>query len=238
MAESLTELARALAADPAVTLRISTITALESTGSRRAQTELTGSTWISRDAGTSLTVGDRCWILQQGNVSFIGGRLVGGSSQPVGSIINFASATTVPPGWLACNGQAVSRTDYARLFAVCGTTYGSGDGSTTFNIPNLNDRTVVGPGGRSVGASGGAATVSLSVANMPAHNHNSSGGHSHSIVGTGTTTVASGSGATVTNSTTGNTGGTGTHTHDTVGSGTAHENMPPFLVLPYIIRAL
>jgi microcystin-dependent protein len=237
VADLLTELADRLSSDPATTLRISAITALESTGSLRAQTEFTGNAWISRDADAALSVGDRVWLLQQGNVTLIGGRLTGGSGQPVGSIVNYAG-TSAPAGWLLCDGSAVSRTDYARLFDALGTTYGAGNGSTTFNLPNLADRVPVGPGSRSVGTTGGASTVALSVANMPAHNHNSSGGHSHTVVGTGTATVQSGSGATVSNGTSGNTSGSGTHTHDTIGSGTAHENMPPFLVLPYIIRAL
>ena len=57
---------------------------------------------------------------------------------PVGTIIPF-SGNTVPTGYLTCNGAAVSRTTYADLFAVIGTTYGSGNGSTTFNLPNLNN---------------------------------------------------------------------------------------------------
>ena len=55
-------------------------------------------------------------------------------------MIAFFHATTPPDGWLPCNGQNVSRTTYANLFAVIGTTYGSGDGSTTFTLPNLHHR--------------------------------------------------------------------------------------------------
>ena len=55
-------------------------------------------------------------------------------------MIAFFHATTPPEGWLPCNGQKVSRTTYANLFAVIGTTYGSGDGSTTFTLPNLHHR--------------------------------------------------------------------------------------------------
>lgn len=61
----------------------------------------------------------------------------------VGAIVAFAGSTS-PTGWLLCDGSAVSRTDYAALFAVIGTTYGSGDGSTTFNVPNLVDKFVEG----------------------------------------------------------------------------------------------
>jgi microcystin-dependent protein len=64
---------------------------------------------------------------------------------PVGSIISFGG-NIIPSGWLACSGQAISRTDYAELFAVIGTTFGSGNGSTTFNLPNLRDKAVMGAG--------------------------------------------------------------------------------------------
>ena len=63
----------------------------------------------------------------------------GGAGVPTGAIM-FFHATTPPDGWLPCNGQNVSRTTYANLFSVIGTTYGSGDGSTTFTLPNLHHR--------------------------------------------------------------------------------------------------
>ncbi|HIT95575.1 MAG TPA: tail fiber protein [Candidatus Aphodousia faecavium] len=59
-------------------------------------------------------------------------------------MFGFFHATDVPEGWLLCNGATVSRTTYARLFAKIGTKYGSGNGSTTFNLPNLNDRVLQG----------------------------------------------------------------------------------------------
>lgn len=62
---------------------------------------------------------------------------------PVGCVIPFAGAAA-PTGWLLCQGQAVSRTTYAQLFSVIGTTYGSGDGSTTFNLPDMRGRVAVG----------------------------------------------------------------------------------------------
>ena len=62
---------------------------------------------------------------------------------PTGSVLAFAGSTS-PAGWLLCDGSAVSRTDYAALFAVIGTTYGTGDGSTTFNLPNLVDKFIQG----------------------------------------------------------------------------------------------
>lgn len=68
---------------------------------------------------------------------------IGNGELPVGTIQMFAG-NTIPAGWLLCDGSAVSRTNYAKLFAAIGTTYGAGDGSTTFALPNLIDRVVQG----------------------------------------------------------------------------------------------
>ena len=65
------------------------------------------------------------------------------TAAPTGVVQAFAGSTT-PQGWLLCDGSAVSRTDYAALFAVIGTTYGAGNGSTTFNLPNLVDKFIEG----------------------------------------------------------------------------------------------
>lgn len=74
---------------------------------------------------------------------------------PAGSVVCFAASGSTPTGWLLCDGTAVSRTTYADLFAVAGTTYGSGDGSTTFNLPDLRGKTAIGAGqGYGVGLSG------------------------------------------------------------------------------------
>lgn len=62
---------------------------------------------------------------------------------PTGTMLPFAGKT-VPAGFLLCNGAAISRKTYARLFSVLGTTWGAGDGSTTFNLPNVNDRCLEG----------------------------------------------------------------------------------------------
>ena len=71
---------------------------------------------------------------------------------PAGVIIPFAG-TSVPTGYLLCNGVAVSRTNYANLFAAIGTLYGAGDGSTTFNLPDARDRVLQGASGtHSVGS--------------------------------------------------------------------------------------
>ena len=82
--------------------------------------------------------------------------------------------SSAPTGFLMCNGQAVSRTTYAALFAVIGTTYGGGNGSTTFNVPDLRGRTVIGSNSsHALGSTGGAETVKLTKneSALPAHAH-------------------------------------------------------------------
>lgn len=93
-------------------------------------------------------------------------------SIPIGSVTAYTGASA-PTGWLVCDGSAISRTTYAGLFAVCGTTYGAGDGSTTFNVPNMVDRFVKGAGtGVARGTVGGSNTISST--QMPSHAHTGS----------------------------------------------------------------
>ena len=66
-------------------------------------------------------------------------------AMPVGAILDYAG-TTPPSGWMVADGRLISRVTYSDLFAVLGTTWGSGDGSTTFALPSLNGRSTVGPG--------------------------------------------------------------------------------------------
>ena len=98
---------------------------------------------------------------------------------PSGTVVMHA-APTPPPGWLSCDGSAVSRAVYPGLFSSIGTTYGVGDGSTTFNLPNLRGRVAVGFGGSydTMGATGGAETVTLTADQMPVHTHTQNP-HSH-----------------------------------------------------------
>lgn len=87
--------------------------------------------------------------------------------------------------WLECNGQAVNRATYPNLFAAIGTTYGAGNGTTTFNVPDWRDYIIsgAGPGGsRAIGGTGGSDTTSLVTANLPSHNHGiNDPGHSHGV---------------------------------------------------------
>ena len=86
--------------------------------------------------------------------------------------IQIYSGTSVPTGYLECNGQAVSRTTYSELYKVIGTKYGSGDGSTTFNLPNLSGRIAIGSNSSyTIGSKGGEYTHELKIAEMPSHTH-------------------------------------------------------------------
>jgi microcystin-dependent protein len=98
----------------------------------------------------------------------------------IGGIIQFAGSV-VPNGYLLCDGAAVSRTDYADLFSVIGTTYGNGDNSTTFNLPNLSGKVAMGNGGgRSLGNTGGEESHLLISSEMPSHSHVAPS-HTHGI---------------------------------------------------------
>jgi microcystin-dependent protein len=111
---------------------------------------------------------------------------------PTGALTPYAG-TSAPGGWLLCDGAAVSRTTYAALFAVVGVAYGAGNGSTTFNLPDLRGRV---PTGRDtgqtefdvLGETGGQKSVTLTEAQLPSHGHSagtlatsSSGAHTHDI---------------------------------------------------------
>jgi microcystin-dependent protein len=108
----------------------------------------------------------------------------GGRIFPAGMIIMYgAPSGSLPTGWLLCNGQAVSRATYSELFSAVGTAYGSGDGSSTFNLPSLTSRFPRGSSTTTPGATGGSDTVTLSSGNLPAHTHTMN--HDHGAITSG-----------------------------------------------------
>jgi len=210
-----------------------------------------GNTFVRKDGTTTMT-----GIFNAGNfrVSNVAAPTTGtdatnktyvdaqlGSAAPSGLVCAFGGAVA-PTGWLLCNGAAVSRTTYAPLFTAIGTTYGAGDGTTTFNVPNLLGRVIIGAGtGAGGGASGagvvtggaalsartvgqwfGEETHTLTLAETPAHTHTLPSGCGG---GGGTTSVEC-----VFN------GIPGTWTTTSQGGGSAHNIVQPGLVLSYIIK--
>lgn len=167
-----------------------------------------------------------------------------GVSIPSGLIFPFGGASTaIPAGYLLCDGTAVSRTTYASLFTAIGTNHGTGDGSTTFNLPNFVGKTIVGYDGsqtefNAIAKTGGAKTVALVTAEMPSHNHGvNDPGHSHNsnasqIVSAANIQSGSGYGAVTPNTSTNTTGITIQNT----GSGSAHNNLQPYNTVHYIIK--
>lgn len=188
----------------------------------------------------------------------------GGSSLPVGAGCDYFG-TTPPEGFLFADGSAISRTTYADLFAVIGTTYGAGDGSTTFNLPDKREAVTIMKGTTytTLGQSAGANSKAITKENIPnytlysaSHTHTFTGtaaSHSHTINARGGYGDATGKWVSPSSTQnqanwTLNTGsasltpkGTNSGTTITVtsgGSGTAFNVMQKSLVCNYIIKAL
>lgn len=156
---------------------------------------------------------------------------------PSGGLMMWPTASA-PSGWLLCNGSAVSRTTYAALFAIIGTTFGVGDGSTTFNLPNYTNRGPVGAGGLyALGATGGnkdAVVVShthTATVTDPGHNHQTGTATRDQTFTGSQATLVSGSGTATTTSTTGISVGISTS-----GSSGTDANMQPYLAINFIIK--
>lgn len=137
-------------------------------------------------------------------------------------VIKMFGGSSAPTGYLMCNGDAVNRTTYADLFAVIGTSFGSGDGSTTFNVPDMRGRAPIGVGtgtgltARAMGATVGAETHTLTEAEMPAHTHSLGVNAAGSGIESG--------------------GEFGTGSSGSTGGGGAHNNMQPSLAVNFIIK--
>jgi len=161
-----------------------------------------------------------------------------------GMVIPFAGSSA-PTGFLLCGGQAVSRSTYATLFGIIGTTYGVGDGSSTFNLPDLQGRVVAGKddmsgssanrltdqtgglNGDTLGDTGGSETHTLTTAQLPAHSHSSV---VRSVSFSSSASYGDGSQGAVSSMTV-NSGST-----NSTGSGSAHNNVQPTIILNYIIK--
>jgi len=162
-----------------------------------------------------------------------------GGGTDVTGVIKMCALAAAPDGWLLCNGAAVSRTTYGDLFAAIASTYGAGDASTTFNVPDMRGRIPVGVGtGAGGGAAGtglpsggsaltavargswwGAETHTLSVAELATHSHTIN--NTESAAAGGVKRVLSGDPDVSTN---------------TAGSGSAHNNLAPSMGVNFIIK--
>lgn len=185
---------------------------------------------------------------------------------PVGAMLEF-TGPSAPSGFVFPVGQAVSRTTYATYFAMVGTTYGAGDGSTTFNVPDLRGRVTAGVDnmggvaagrigsvvtdsgtivGATLGSVGGSSTHALTTSEIPSHTHtgttSSNGAHTHTFGDN-----AAG-GSFINGAATGNTNAaystasSGAHTHtftsDATGGGAAHSMLQPTMMVNKILRII
>jgi len=176
--------------------------------------------------------------------NFNGSNLTNIQGVNTGIVVPWGTAS-VPSGFLACDGSAVSRTTYSALFAVVGTTYGVGDGSTTFNVPNLAGRTVISKSNNQSLASTGGANCITPTGNISGATGNTTltvnqiPSHSHTL----TTPMCGGNMIGAQNNSgnlvnTGNTGGGQAHSHNLSANfvGSAGSSLPPYLILQYIIK--
>ena len=149
---------------------------------------------------------------------------------PAGVVV--ASAGSLSVGWLECNGQAVNRTTYATLFSAISTTYGVGDGSTTFNLPDMARSVIMGRGGSgtgtigsTIGSVGGAETHVLTLTEIPAHTHTYTRKVPHTVPVSNTSSGAAPSQDDFASTDSGSAGSDG-----------AHNNVQPSVVMIYQIK--
>jgi len=181
--------------------------------------------------------------------NFSGADLTGIEGIPTATIVPW-SASSIPTGFLECNGAEVSRTTYAALFAIVGTTYGAGDGASTFLLPDIQDNVPLGKSGtKALASTGGANTVAstgnvggstanatLSTSQLASHSHTvptqSGGVFSNANISGGGTSTPSGT------KSTGNTGSGSGHSHNMSAtfSGDATSVLQPYIAVIYIIK--
>ena len=179
---------------------------------------------------------------------FSGANLTGIEGIPTGTIVPWSSSS-VPTGFLECNGQAVSRSTYSALFAIVSTTYGAGDGASTFNVPDLQDNVAVSKSNnKALASTGGANTVqstgnvggstgshTLVSSEMPAHTH--SGGASN-VGRYNPTNQPSGQFLASAGGSTGSAGSDGGHSHNMSATFTGDSTsvLQPYLTVLYVIK--
>lgn len=191
-----------------------------------------------------------------------GGTITPAVDRLPGEMVMYGGAVA-PTGWLICNGAAVNRNTYAALFAVIGTAFGAGDGTATFNLPNLGGRMPMGQNGTYPrGSSGGVAAPVLTAAQLPAHTHTINHNHAQATTSTtGNHDHPAGHGPSASTSTTtfqegrlservidnNLVGAAGAHSHTvdlpaftgnsgSTGGGGALNNLPPYLSVNTIIK--
>jgi len=181
---------------------------------------------------------------------YTGANLTGIEGIPTGTIVPWSTGS-VPTGFLECNGAAVSRSTYSGLFAVISTTYGTGDGSSTFNVPDLQDKVAVSKSNnKNLASTGGANTVTstgnvggstanatLSTPQLASHNHSTNFKNPGSQVdgqqAPGPAIVSNSAASFVQN-----TGSGGGHSHNMSAtfSGDATSVVQPYLTVTYVIK--
>ena len=160
------------------------------------------------------------------------GTLPSGDSMPIGTILPFASMS-IPENYLLCDGSEISRTTYEDLFTKIGTSFGEGNGTDTFNLPDLRGRIPIGAGSSdnnthnfALGSTGGEYEHTLTVAEMPSHKHNltwydaGSGGGAKLPYGLSSTKKTGGDSSIM----------------DSAGGSSSHNNMQPYSTVNYIIK--
>ena len=199
--------------------------------------EIVASANIEVTYNTSFNGGNGAWVIE--NTIAL---------PPVGSTMRWKTSTA-PAGWLVCGGQAVSRTVYSALFSLLGTTYGAGDGSSTFNLPNSTDRMNIGAGNLyGLGQTGGSTDAivvshthtATSVVTDPSHSHGTSAGGNYVFLNGGNIVAGTAGGGNLgyePNTGTATTGITVATTNAIAGTSGSGANLPPYFADYEIIKA-